>query len=60
MKRAFVLATLVVALAATAAHARLSAGTQAPEFTGAGVDGSPVSLADFKGKYVLLDFFATW
>ena len=33
---------------------------QAPDFTQPGVDGQPVSLSSFKGKYVLLDFWASW
>jgi peroxiredoxin len=32
----------------------------APPFTDPGMDGKPVSLSDFKGKVVLLDFWATW
>ncbi|WP_199139345.1 TlpA disulfide reductase family protein [Pedobacter sp. ASV12] len=35
-------------------------GQQAPDFTINGLDGKPVHLADFKGKYVLLDFWASW
>lgn len=35
-------------------------GSQALEFTQADVDGKPVSLASFRGKYVLLDFWASW
>lgn len=35
-------------------------GQQAPDFTINGLDGKPVRLADFKGKYVLLDFWASW
>jgi peroxiredoxin len=35
-------------------------GQFAPAFTIKKVDGSTVSLADFKGKYVLLDFWASW
>jgi peroxiredoxin len=35
-------------------------GQQAPEFTQNDVDGKPVRLSDFKGKYVLLDFWASW
>jgi cytochrome c biogenesis protein CcmG/thiol:disulfide interchange protein DsbE len=32
----------------------------APEFTLKDADGKTVHLADYKGKVVLLDFFATW
>jgi RNA polymerase sigma factor (sigma-70 family) len=36
------------------------AGTVAPPIDATTLDGKPVTLADFKGKYVLLDFWATW
>jgi len=32
----------------------------APAFTLTGLDGRPVSLSDFRGKVVVLDFWATW
>jgi peroxiredoxin len=32
----------------------------APDFTLMGVDGKPVSLSSFRGKYVLVDFWASW
>jgi peroxiredoxin len=35
-------------------------GAMAPVFTQNDVNGKPVSLADFRGKYVLLDFWASW
>ena len=38
----------------------LNVGDAAPEFTAKTLDGKPLSLADFKGKYVVLDFWATW
>ncbi len=38
----------------------ISIGHKAPEFTTTGFDGKPVKLADYKGKYVLLDFWASW
>ncbi len=37
-----------------------SVGSQALEFTQKDVDGKPVSLASFRGKYVLVDFWASW
>ncbi|MDB5003954.1 MAG: hypothetical protein JWQ34_2179 [Mucilaginibacter sp.] len=38
----------------------LSIGHKAPEFTTAGLDGRQVKLSDYKGKYVMLDFWASW
>ena len=38
----------------------LMVGTLAPDFVQPGVDGKPVSLSSFRGKYVLLDFWASW
>lgn len=39
---------------------RTAVGTQAPEFTMNDQDGKPISLNSFKGKYVLVDFWASW
>lgn len=38
----------------------LSVGHKAPDFTTTGIDGKPVKLSDYKGKYVMLDFWASW
>jgi peroxiredoxin len=35
-------------------------GMQAPEFTQNNVEGKPISLAMLKGKYVLVEFWASW
>ena len=35
-------------------------GWVAPPINATTLDGSPLTLADFHGKYVLLDFWATW
>jgi peroxiredoxin len=35
-------------------------GKSAPEFTQTDTLGNPVSLSSFKGKYVLVDFWASW
>jgi peroxiredoxin len=39
---------------------RFKPGEIAPAFEAKTLDGKPISLADFKGKFVLLDFWATW
>ncbi|MDH5201939.1 MAG: TlpA family protein disulfide reductase [Nitrospirota bacterium] len=35
-------------------------GRTAPEFTLNNINGNPMSLSDFKGKVVLIQFWATW
>jgi peroxiredoxin len=39
---------------------KTSIGQQAPDFTMDDTTGKPVSLASFHGKYVLVDFWASW
>jgi len=38
----------------------LKEGDPAPDFTVPTLDGQTIKLSDFRGKYVLLDFWATW
>lgn len=38
----------------------ITVGQQAPDFTLPDVDGKPFSLSSLKGKYVLVDFWASW
>lgn len=38
----------------------LQPGKMAPEFTQNDVDGTPVSLSDYRGKYLMIDFWASW
>lgn len=37
-----------------------AAGRNAPDFTRKTLDGKPLSLRDYRGKVVLLNFWATW
>jgi peroxiredoxin len=38
----------------------LAIGSMAPDFTQNDINDKPVKLSDFRGKYVLLDFWASW
>ncbi|MEO6151029.1 MAG: TlpA disulfide reductase family protein [Mucilaginibacter sp.] len=38
----------------------VSIGAKAQDFTLPGLDGNSISLADYKGKYVMIDFWASW
>src|SRR6185312_14716926 len=55
-------ALLLIFLAAPALAARIpvAAGWQAPEFTRQGFSGQPVTLGAYRGKVVILDFWASW
>jgi peroxiredoxin len=39
---------------------KTASGTMAPDFTVVQPDGSKISLSSFRGKYVMLDFWASW
>jgi peroxiredoxin len=43
-----------------AAAKTTAVGSMAPEFTQNDPTGKPVKLSDFRGKYVLVDFWASW
>ena len=38
----------------------IQVGAVAPDFTLPDVDGNPVTLSGLRGKYVLIDFWASW
>ena len=48
------------ALAGVKNLANLVVGKVAPEIRGKDLDGKPMKLSDFRGKVVLVDFWATW
>lgn len=47
-------------LAEMAQLKRLAVGQPAPDFSSLTPDNKPVKLSDFKGKYTLVDFWASW
>jgi len=47
-------------MAAEKMQAALTVGAQFPDFNEKDVDGKPLSIANYKGKVVLVDFWATW
>lgn len=62
---AVVLFGFLVVLATREPAARLEAdspllGKPAPEIQGANLDGEVVRLSDLRGRYVIVNFFATW
>ncbi len=59
MSLLLLLATALVAAEPAPRFGALAAGTVAPDFTVAGVDGKEIKLSDFKGRALVLNFWAT-
>ena len=58
---AILVAILVIGLAITGCEAEApETSNKAPDFELPDLDGKPVSLSDFRGKPVFLNFWATW
>ena len=51
---------LLIVIAVRAYQQRALVSGAAPELTGIDLDGKPVSLADYRGKPLVLHFWATW
>jgi peroxiredoxin len=59
-KFVYLVLSVMLTLMATAGGTAAASGAAAPEFTLRDINGASVSLSDFKGKVVLLNFWATW
>src|SRR5690242_2574280 len=61
-RRRFLMGAVAAGVGSTPVQAlqKLTPGMMAPRFTRTGFDGKPVDLAAFKGKVVLIDFWASW
>ncbi len=51
---------MMVSGAVSAQQVGLDKGNKAPEITGKNHAGMPVKLSELQGKYVLIDFWASW
>ena len=50
----------VVLLGACSQSSAIETGQTAPDFSLTNIDGQKASLSDFKGKAIILNFFASW
>lgn len=58
--KAFILGLTLFLLGACSQGFAIEIGEKAPEFSLKDINGKMVSIADFNGKVVILDFFASW
>lgn len=54
------LVTMLFTMGACAPAGAIEAGKKAPDFTLKDLNGKETKLSDFKGKVIILNFFATW
>ena len=60
VKRSILLSVVVLALLAGCTDRNVQTSSLAPDFTLQDMNGKSVKLSDYKGKVVLLEFWATW
>ena len=58
--KVFIFILVLFLLGACSQGSAVEIGQKAPEFSLTDIDGKTSSLSDFKGKVVILDFFASW
>lgn len=60
MKIRIQVAMIFLLMAAVSANASVTVGKKAPDFTLPGANGKNIKLSEFRGKAVLINFWATW
>lgn len=60
MKRALVISAVVIALMSPSALYAVGRGDRAPELSFKSLKGKTVSLTSFRGRIIVLNFWATW
>ncbi|MBR5956973.1 MAG: TlpA family protein disulfide reductase [Salinivirgaceae bacterium] len=62
MKKILMIAAFALCgfVAAQAQEKAVKVGDKAPDFAMASINGDTIRLSQFKGKYVLIDFWASW
>ena len=60
LSKIFIFALALFMLGACSQGSALEIGDKAPDFSLVDINGKTVSLSDFSGKAVILDFFASW
>ncbi|MEI3798882.1 MULTISPECIES: TlpA disulfide reductase family protein [unclassified Chitinophaga] len=60
LQSSFLAKNIISAIADQRKRLQIGPGIQAIDFSQPGVDGKIVKLSDYAGKYVLLDFWASW
>jgi len=59
MKKILTMAACLM-MTIVAAQAQVKVGDMAPDFAQPSINGDTITLSQFKGKYVLIDFWASW
>ncbi|MFA4982022.1 MAG: TlpA disulfide reductase family protein [Candidatus Omnitrophota bacterium] len=60
LSKFFVLTVALFLVGACSKSGAMEVGEVAPDFTINDAEGKPVTLSEFKGKVIILDFFASW
>jgi len=58
--KVFALALVLLVVGACSKSGAVEIGSKAPDFTLTDTEGNNVSLSEFSGKVVIVDFFASW